>query len=383
MLNCEQAEYFLGLEKDIAELIESLCAHPAPSGRERERAEFCRNWLLSRGAGGTYIDEALNVIYPYNCEGKDKIILFSAHTDTVFPDTEPMPFINDGEYLRSPGVGDDTACLAMLMLVAAYVADRGLSSDYGILFAANSCEEGLGNLKGTRQIMGDYGDKIVEAYAFDATYNHIFNRCVGSERYKISIKTKGGHSYYDFGNGNAIAEAAGLITQLYKLPVPRKENCKTTYNVGIIEGGCSVNTIAEEAGFLYEYRSDDYGSLVIMRAQFFELLEKFKSESNALLSLETVGERPCAKLDDSCRLEEMSRKAIECVERYTGESCIAESASTDCNIPMSMGIPAICIGTYMGDGAHTRAEKIRIDSLNKGMAIVADTVLEFFAGDEK
>lgn len=378
MYTREAAEYFGSLEKELVELIEALCAHPAPSGEEGERAEFCRDWLSKKGCEGVYIDEAKNVIYPLGCGGKDKYVLFTAHTDTVFPDTEPMPFVNDGEYLRSPGVGDDTACLAMLMLTAAYASREKPKSDWGIIFAANSCEEGLGNLRGIRQIMADYGDKIVEAYAFDATYNHIFNRCVGSERYRVRLKTRGGHSYYDFGSGNAIAEAARLITELYKQSVPKAEMSKTTYNVGIIEGGCSVNTIAEEASFLYEYRSDDYESLESMRRQFFGVLESYKAYGEAEISLETVGERPCARLADSRRLEEMSRLAMERVSRHTAEPCIAEAASTDCNIPMSMGVPAICIGSYMGDGAHTRAEKIRIDSLIKGLGIVAETVLDFF-----
>ena len=378
MFTEESAKYFGKQTAATIELIEELCKYPAPSGKEEQRAAFCKQWLEDHGAKDVYIDSACNVVYPVNCEGKKKLVLFCAHTDTVFPDTEPMPFINDGEYLHSPGVGDDTACLAMLMQVAEYVTKENLSSDYGVVFVANACEEGLGNLKGTRQIMEDLGDKVVEFYTFDATYNHIFNRIVGSERYKITMKTPGGHSFYDFGNQNAIVAVSQLITELYKLEVPQVPGCKTTYNVGIIQGGHSVNTIAEEASFLYEYRSDDYKSLATMREQFRKVLESFQATNPATITLETVGIRPCGNLKDTTRLEEMAKRAIQITEKHTGQTCIAESASTDCNIPMSMGIPAICVGSYMGQGAHTKDEKIRIDSLDKGLKIVAETILDFF-----
>lgn len=373
----ETAAYFASLQEELVQLIEALCAHPAPSGQEEQRSGFCLEWLHSNGAESAYIDSAKNVLYPYGCKGKDKIILFCAHTDTVFPDTQPMPFHNDGTYLHSPGVGDDTACVAMLLMVARFVTQRRLTSDYGILFAANSCEEGLGNLRGIKQIMADYGHRITEVYAFDATFNHIFDRCVGSERYRITLRTQGGHSYYDFGNSNAIAAAAELITKLYRVEVPRKDGSKTTYNVGTVSGGCSVNTVAQEASFLYEYRSDDYSSLATMRQTFHSIVEAFRARGLAQVTVETVGIRPCANLSDSARLREMADRAVQIVQKHTGKDCGTDAASTDCNVPLSMGIPAVCIGTYWGEGAHTREEKIRIDSLAPGLAIVAETVLDF------
>lgn len=377
MMTQQSAAYFNGLQDELVRLIQALCRIPAPSGREEKRAAFCADWLRAHGARGVYIDSANNVLFPWNCSGREKIILFCAHTDTVFPDTEPMPFLNDGEYLRSPGVGDDTAAVAMLLTVAGYVAQKGICSDYGILFAANAGEEGLGNLRGIRQIMDDYGDKIVEVYAFDATYDHVFNHCVGSERYRVLLRTEGGHSFYDFGNRNAIAAASALITQLYQQEVPQLGNGKTTYNVGVIEGGCSVNTVAQEAEFLYEYRSDDHACLCTMRQKFRQVLEDFRAKNLAEISVETVGIRPCANLHNTARLQEMTQRAIAITEKYTGGKCEAASASTDCNVPMSRGIPAVCMGCYMGRGAHTREEMIRIDSLCTGLKIVAETVLDF------
>ena len=163
-------EHLEDVKQETITLIEELCGIPAPSNHEEKRAEFCKKWLEDCGAEGVVIDSALNVLYPLGCEDKDDIVLFLAHTDTVFPDLEPMPFKNDGEYLYSPGVGDDTTCLAIMMIIVKYIIKYGLMPKRGILFAANSGEEGLGNLKGIRQIMKDYEGRISEVYAFDGMY---------------------------------------------------------------------------------------------------------------------------------------------------------------------------------------------------------------------
>ena len=152
--------YIKKCEQETIELLQTLCAIPAPSGKEEKRAEFVKNWLTQAGCEGVYIDDALNVVYPVNCEGRDDIVVFLAHTDTVFPDLEPMPLVNDGEYIHCPGVGDDTACLVNLMMIARYVAQNKIIPPRGVIFLANACEEGLGNLKGTKQIFKDYEGRI-------------------------------------------------------------------------------------------------------------------------------------------------------------------------------------------------------------------------------
>lgn len=194
-LSSEILQYLKNSEEETFQLIETLCGIPAPSHHEEKRAEFVKNWLVENGAEGVYIDEALNVVYPVGCDEKNDIVVFLAHTDTVFPDMEPMPYVNDGEYIHSPGVCDDTACLAVLMIVARYVAQKNMMPNGGIMFVANSCEEGLGNLKGMKQIMVDYTGRIKPVYAFDSEYTSLVNKCVGSHRYEILFETEGGHSY--------------------------------------------------------------------------------------------------------------------------------------------------------------------------------------------
>lgn len=359
-------------------LLEELCLIPAPSGQEDKRAAFVKNWLEENGAVGVYTDKAKNVIFPMNCEGKSDLTVFAAHTDTVFPLDTPLSFENDGEKLYCPGVGDDTACLVMMLMTVKYILKTGLTPKGGILFVANSCEEGLGNLKGTRRLFEDYKGRIARFYTFDGRYRFVVNHCVGSHRYRVDCKTEGGHSFGAFGNANAITALSRLITDLYTITVPAKEGAKTTYNVGTIEGGTSVNTIAQNASMLFEYRSDDAECLAIMEAQFKEKLETARKAGYGEFEVELVGVRPCQGEIDPEILSAMTRRVQEVCQEETGVDCVEKSGSTDSNIPMSLGIPSICVGTYWGEGMHTREEWVELDSIPKGLAITARLILDYF-----
>lgn len=373
-------KYLENSNDETMQLLESLCKIPAPSHHEEKRAEFCKNWLEENGAEGVIIDSAKNVVYPVGCEGKDGIIVFMAHTDTVFPDlTEPMPYSRDDKFIYSPGVGDDTVCVVMMLMIIKYIVKNNLTPRCGILFVANSCEEGLGNLKGVKQIMSDYAGRISRVYTFDERYDEIICKCVGSHRYKISVETDGGHSFSDFGNRNAINVMAELICRLSKCPLPKDKDSKTTYNVGLIEGGTSVNTIAQNGSFVYEYRSDSYVCLEKMK-QFFEReIKCAKTDDKAKISVETIGVRPCSHEVDDALLEEMVQDAIEICEKHSGGKCKRVSGSTDANIPMSLGIPAVCVGTYQGGGVHTREEYLEIGSIPTGLKITAELILKYFS----
>lgn len=368
-------------EKDIAELHEllgKLVSIPAPSHNEGARAEFCKRWLTECGAEGVYIDEALNCIYPINCEGNNDITVFMAHTDTVFPDTTPFEMKDDGERFLAPGVGDDTASLAIMLIVTKRIIKEGFKAKHGVLIVANSCEEGLGNLKGSKRIMEDFGGRVKEFYTFDGRYTSVINRCVGSHRYEVECFTKGGHSFGAFGNPNAIAKLSELITKLYSIEVPKKENTKTTYNVGKIEGGTSVNTIAQYARMLYEYRSDNAECLGIMENKFKELIDLANSVGDAEFKVNIVGIRPCGGEIDTAHHEKMVERVIEICERNTGLPCHRTSGSTDCNSAMAVGTPAVCVGIYNGGGTHTREEYVNKASLPIGLKICSELMLDHF-----
>lgn len=360
--------YIAESREELLSLLEALCKIPAPSHHEQARAAFVKNWLEAQGATGVSIDEALNVIYPIGCEGSDEITVFVAHTDTVFPDTEPMPYVDDGELIRCPGVGDDTASLAVMLLLAKYYLQSGYTPKGGVMFVANSCEEGLGNLKGTRQIFADYKGRIKQFISLDSNIDIIADRCVGSRRFEVEVKTVGGHSYLDFGKKNAIAALSEIVTALYAIDLPQKAGSRVTMNVGEISGGTSVNTIAQSARMLCEYRSDDTDCMDYMQAEFSRIFAEAEG-GEVSVSVKVIGDRPCAKGVDPAEIDRLRRVSAEVVEAVLGEAPSFRSSSTDCNIPLSLGIPAICVGVYDGGGQHTREEWVRKASLPQGLEI--------------
>jgi len=362
----------------LMKTLKELCLIPAPSGKEEARAAYCKRWLEVAGAKGVYIDEAQNVIFPLNCEGSNDITVFVAHTDTVFPDLEPMPLVDDGGKICCPGVGDDTASLAVMLLLAKYCVEQDIQPKGGFLFVANSGEEGLGNLKGTRQLFKDYEGRIALFISFDSNLDLINDRCVGSHRYEVEVQTEGGHSFQRFGLPNAIACLSQIVADIYQIAIPQKEGFRTTYNVGTISGGTSVNTIAQSAKMLCEYRSEDKDCLAYMEKQFADIFTRANTHEVKVL-VTKVGDRPCGDIapEKIAALVERLRPVIADV---IGMPVTTKSASTDCNIPLSLGIPALCMGVYFGGGSHTREEWIRKDSLALGLEAAIRTAYTLMEG---
>ena len=366
--------------EETLELLEAICKIPAPTHHEQKRAAYCKDWLEKNGAENVYLDCVNNVIFPMNCENRDDIVLFLAHTDTVFPDlNEPMPYHRQGNRIYSPGVGDNAICLAMMLISIKHLLQNKCKPRCGILFVANACEEGLGNLKGVAQILNDYAGKIKCAYTFDGRYDELICKCVGSHRYRINIETEGGHSFTAFGKKNAICAVAELICRLDQCDLPYEQNSKTTFNFGVIEGGTSVNTIAQNATFLYEYRSDSKYCLEYMKHFFEESIKRTQMDPELRLSVETIGVRPCGNIEDQGVLEQMILQCKEICEKNSGMECALKSGSTDANLPMSMGIPAICVGTYQGGGMHTREEYLEIESVPIGLKITYEVIAQYFS----
>lgn len=361
--------------EEARRLTEALCRIPAPSGKERARAEFCKSWLERYGAQGIRIDDADNMALELNAAGSDAMTVLTAHTDTVFPDTEPMEVHQGGGRLLCPGVGDDTANLAVLLLATRFLLEQGIAPKRGLVIAANSGEEGLGNLRGCRRLMADYRGRVARMISFDGYYNRLWNKAVGSARYRVTVRTRGGHSFRDFGAPNAIAQLSELISALYAIkPHWGPERTATTYNVGTVQGGTSVNTIAQEASMLYEYRSDEAAGLLGMEKAFQAVVEDFRAKG-VDIEVESLGVRPCGEGVDPVAQKALSDWSEALLRRHTAGDIVVEPASTDCNIPLSLGIPAVSFGLCDGGGAHTRQEWIEIASLETGLRIALETVL--------
>jgi len=157
---CEVEKFAKENEIELLQLLKELCQIPAPSFHEHERAAYCQKWLEDAGANNVYIDEAQNVIWMLGCEDSRDITVMAAHTDTVFPDEEPFLCMDDGEKLHCPGVADNTASVAVLLMVARYLIDANFVPQKGLMLVWNACEEGLGNLMGVRQLFQDFAGRI-------------------------------------------------------------------------------------------------------------------------------------------------------------------------------------------------------------------------------
>lgn len=375
ILNTEILNTIESWSQEALDLLMELGQIPAPSNHEEKRAAFCKQWLDAQGAQNVYIDDALNAVYPVGCTDSNPLVVIMAHTDVVFPDTEELPMrIEDGK-LYCPGIGDDTLHLVALLMAAKYIAHNHLvPKDCGLLLVANSGEEGLGNLKGVRKIMEQFGDRVIEFISFDGPGRSICNKAVGSMRYKIEIDTEGGHSFSKFGNRNAIAYLASLIQTLYTMKVPNRGT--TTYNVGTISGGTSVNTIAQHAEMLYEFRSDDREDLAEMEEHLNAALAFYATKGIRVTST-LVGNRPCGAEIDPLKHDALIQRGIAAMEKYFGYTSGCRSSSTDSNIPLSMGIPAITISCGLGAGAHTREEYIEIDSQVPGLKLAFELILHY------
>ena len=359
------------IQHELTCLLRQLCRIPAPTGQEDARAAFCQNWLQAAGYEDCIVDEAKNVICPVGVTADNDVVIFMAHMDTVFPDTEPMELREADGRLYCPGAGDDTANLAVLLMAAKLLRKSGRQPKTGVVFCANSCEEGLGNLKGCRALMARYAGRVRQVVSFDLGLDAVFTRAVGSARYRITMHAPGGHSYLDFGKPNAIAEMAKLIGQLYALPLP----ADTTCNVGQITGGTSVNTIAQRCEILYEYRAESNESLERMAQQLNAVLTPY----GAAVECELLGLRPGMGIcHDPAAQEALLERIDGAVQRVTGVYPRHIAGSTDCNIPFSQGIPAACVGLVNMEGAHTRQEFVELDSLSQGLAVALDLLSDYF-----
>ena len=356
--------------ENVLGVIRDLCHIPAPSFGERRRAEYCKALLESFGAEGVYIDEVNNCIYPMNCDGSNELTVIAAHLDTVFPDTESYPeYREDEEKIYCPGVGDDTASVAIMLYGIKYMLENNIVPPKGFLFVCNACEEGLGNLVGVKQLMKDFDGRVRQFVTLDEDIGCCVNGAVGSHRYMVEAITEGGHSFSAFGKKNAIAALSEVITEIYKLEVPQKAGTKTTYNVGLISGGTSINTIAQNAEMFCEYRSNDRECLATMQSAFEEIFKNAQTDE-VKLNVTLVGDRPCkgeVDLKTEASLIEAYRRAVYAV---TGKEIKVDIASTDANVPMSLGIAAVDMGVFRNGGTHTREEWLEKNCVVDGLDIL-------------
>ena len=246
----------------------------SPPGSEQKKAAWILDQLHAMGEKEAYQDEAGNVICPHAIDGVEKFPLYTAHMDTVFAGIDAITPEIEGNILRAPSCGDNSSDVAALLFLLQMLRD--LKQKTPAVFAFNVGEEGLGNLKGSKALTDAFGDRLSYFVAVDGHNDRFVNLAVGSHRYAVHVVTVGGHSYAAFGNANAINEAAAIIRDFYALKVPKDP--RTTYNVGTIQGGTTINSIAAEVEFTVDMRSVSAAELEKLDAAFHQILQAHTSD---------------------------------------------------------------------------------------------------------
>ncbi|HEY3380399.1 MAG TPA: M20/M25/M40 family metallo-hydrolase [Vicinamibacterales bacterium] len=332
---------------------------PAPGFKEGERAAAVKQRFEALGLKNVRSDRVGNVIGERPGLGAHPNVVLAAHLDTVFPEGTDVRVRREGAILRAPGIGDDGRGLGVLLGVIRALDAGHVRTPGTITFVANVGEEGLSDLRGVRELFGKTMRGQVDAFvSIDGTEHGITNVGVGSHRYRITFHGPGGHSFGAFGLVNPIHALGRTIAKIADIQVPREP--KVTFNVGRIGGGTSVNSIASEAWFEMDMRSSDAAALASVDASFQKAIDQACREeeerwNNGRLTVDRtlVGDRPAG----STAVTAPIARAAAAVNTALGLPVGFGEGSTDANIPMSLGIPAITVGGGgRGVGAHSPTE---------------------------
>jgi tripeptide aminopeptidase len=332
-----------------ADLI-SLTEIPAPPFMEEVRGRAFAKLLEAAGADSVRIDEVGNVLAFRGGTKGDRTIVLGGHLDTVFPEGTDVTVRVRGDTLFAPGVGDDTRGLIVVLTVLRAMERAGVETEADLIFMGSVGEEGLGDLRGVKHLFRDDGPRVDAFIAVDGNgLASIVSMGLGSVRYRVTVKGPGGHSWGAFGLGNP-AHALGRSIEAFAVVADSltREGPRTSFNVGRLGGGTSINSIPFEAWMEVDMRSESPESLEIVARAFEEAVARgFRAENEARrdgppleLVLDRIGNRPSGETDPKSGLVQRA----QAVTRYFGEEPRLSRSSTDSNIPISLGIPAITIG---------------------------------------
>ncbi|HET6535061.1 MAG TPA: M20/M25/M40 family metallo-hydrolase [Sphingomicrobium sp.] len=353
-----------GHDQWVSDII-AITQIPAPPFKEEVRAKAFADMLRKRGLDPT-IDEAGNVIALRKGSEAGPAVVVSAHLDTVFPEGTDVTVKREGTKLMAPGVGDDSTGLATLLALLDAMNAGKVRTRSDILFVGTVGEEGRGDLRGVRQLFnkGVWKGKIRAFFSLDGGgLDGMTTGATGSKRYRVTFKGPGGHSYGAFGIVNPMVALGSTVTNLYKLQVPADP--KTTYSASVVGGGTSVNAIPAEVWLDVDMRSASAGELATLEKQFLAIVPNAVEAENAARStkagkisaqLEPIGDRPAGHTDPNADIIRFAEAAY----RAEGLTVRQGTSSTDSNIPMSLGIPAITM-SRIADGGRAHAPDEWID----------------------
>ncbi len=351
---------------------------PAPPFMEDERAAYYLEQLRSRGLADAYIDSEGNAIGVRRGSGNGPTLLISAHLDTVFPlEVDTTVNFRDGRYY-APGIGDDARGLAVLLAVIEALEESDIETGADIMFAGNVGEEGRGDLRGVKAIFRDHPEIDGFISVDGVRMTRITIGGTGSRRFEFRFSGPGGHSFGSFGLASAVHAMGRAIARIAELRTPSYP--KTTFTVGTVDGGTSVNSIAADAVFAIDMRSNSPEELATLEAQAKDAALAAVAEENArwnngeiTVEFVLIGDRPTGLTPASSPVVQAAALAFEANDIALQELGIS---STDSNVPMSLGIPAITLaGGGDGGGAHSPGEWFAPENSHLGPQTVLLTIL--------
>lgn len=360
----QAAFYFFDSHADeITEEQIRICTIPGPPFEEKRRADYLCRRFGEIGLEDAQIDDEGNCVAIRRGCSLSPLLVVSAHLDTVFPPGTDFTVRRAGGRLLAPGISDDGCGLVALIAIARALEASRIETKSSLLFVGTVGEEGAGNLRGVRHLFskGGWANRVDAFISFDGGgIDRITNGALGSRRYRVRLRGAGGHSWADFGMSNPIHALGRAISRLASYPAPKRP--RTTFNVGRIEGGSSVNAIPGEAVMEVDLRSASEHELVRLDAFFRRTVREAVDDENARrrkddlpleLNLQLIGERPSGETAADSPLVELAHEAT----RALGFTPRLDQASTDANVPISMGIPAITLGGGgLSGNSHTLDE---------------------------
>jgi tripeptide aminopeptidase len=380
------SEWFRAHEEQLADWQLELARIPAPPFGESERADWLRSRLRELGLNDVRLDEIGNVVAVRPGRSRQRYVAISAHLDTVFPAGTPLKVYRDGKRLFGPGISDNGAGVTAILALAAALREADVRTSTSLLLIGNVGEEGEGDLRGMRHLFSNphWKENIAYTLVLDgAGTDTVVAEALGSRRYEVVVRGPGGHSWSDFGTLNPIIVLARAIEKFSETRVPTTP--KTTFNVGVIQGGTSVNSIPESASMRVDIRSTSSAEIERLERALRAAIDYALAEESSALDGRTVasrvgvsfeakviGNRPAGDLASNARLLQV----IRAVDTHLENSSHVQRASTDANIPLSLGMEAIAIGAGgSGGGAHTLHEWFDSTGRELGLKRILLTVL--------
>ncbi len=346
----------------VIEQATTLQQIPAPTFAEANRAAYVQNQFAAFNLSDIRTDDLFNVYGRLpGTNGDTPALMITAHTDTVFPAQTDLSLSQEGQIIYGPGLGDNCFGVAGLLAVIATFHNQKITPARDIWFVATTREEGLGNLDGMKVAYKALADKVNAVINLEGlAFGHVYHGGIAVRRLHITAAAAGGHSWLHFGRPSAVHSIIQLGHNIVNLQPPRTP--RTTFNIGIIEGGQGINVIATSAGFWLDMRSEQLAALTQFETQVRDEVARLNT-SDVQFQVEIVGERPAGKLSPQHELVTGALAALAQV----GIQGTLETGSTDANIPLAAGCPAITIGITRGGNAHRLDEYVELGPVEAGI----------------